>query len=692
MSEQLHPTGAVFISYASEDAEAAARICEALRAVGIEVWFDRSELRGGDAWDSQIKKEIHDCALFMPLISVHTNERIEGYFRGEWTLATRRLVNRAHDAAFLVPVVVDGTREADARVPEEFFRAQWTWLPAGETPPAFTRRVRQLLGLDPASAPACAAVTGTFEPRARTAGSVRPRRTALARSFGLSLTALLLVLGGGAFWYFQGTSDPPTAKPELATVAPVVPIAPNDKSIAVLPFADMSPGKDQEYMSDGIAEELLNLLAQVPDLKVIARTSSFAFKGQNIEVSEIAKRLNVAHVLEGSVRTSGNRLRITAQLVRTADSTHLWSERYDRPMDDIFAVQDEIAGAVVEQLKIKLLSAVPKVRKANPDAYALYLQALQLGRQYSHAGMEQSISLYQQALAIDPTYTAAWNGLAVGYSDQAYLGRGPRSAEEGFGLARETVNKALAIDRHYAPAHALLAWIAMVYDHDLMAAARHLKRALLDDAAGPFVIGVASELASNLGYRNTAMKLQEYVAARDPVNAGGHGGLAYLHYMAGRWADAIVSARSELTLAPDAIGSHYRIGVSLLLKGDAQAALREMQAEPDEGWRLTGLALVYHALGKKAESNASLADLVRKHEKSWSSSAAWVLAFRGETDEAFNRMDKAVAFRDTGVVHFHLEPLLSNLRDDPRWLPFLRKVGLAPEQLAAIEFEVKVPQ
>src|SRR5688572_29073170 len=157
MPEQCPPTGAVFLSYASEDAEAAARICEALRTAGVEVWFDRNELRGGDAWDSQIKKQIHDCALFIPLISAHTNARIEGYFRGEWHLATRRLVNRAHDAAFLMPVVVDETREADARVPEEFLQTQWTWLPGGEAPPAFAMRVRQLLGLDYAAAPSAEA-------------------------------------------------------------------------------------------------------------------------------------------------------------------------------------------------------------------------------------------------------------------------------------------------------------------------------------------------------------------------------------------------------------------------------------------------------------------------------------------------------------------------------------------------------
>ena len=223
-------------------------------------------------------------------------------------------------------------------------------------------------------------------------------------------------------------------------------IAADDKSIAVLPFVNMSSDKEQEYFSDGMSEELLNLLSQVPELKVIARTSSFAFKGKDIKVEQIAKELNVAHVLEGSVRKSGNKVRITAQLIRTADSTHLWSETYDRPLDDIFAVQDEIAGAVVEQLKIKLLGAVPKTRKANPEAYTLFLQAVQLDRQYTQAGLEQSIALYQQALAIDPTYTAAWVGLAGDYAGQAFLGHGPRSADENVRLMRAALNKALSID------------------------------------------------------------------------------------------------------------------------------------------------------------------------------------------------------------------------------------------------------
>ncbi len=273
MTEQPRRAGAVFLSYASQDAEAASRICEALRNAGIEVWFDRSELRGGDAWDAQIKKQIHDCVLFIPLISAHTNARSEGYFRGEWHLATRRLHNMADDAAFLVPVVVDDTREADARVPEEFFRAHWTRLPGGEAPPAFGQRVRQLLGVDHAAALATQSATpGANEPGSRTAGALRPRGAPFLRRHVLPLVAVLLAVVGALAWYYVGSRESPAAKPATTVVEAV----PNDKSIAVLPFADMSAAKDQEYFADGLSEELLNLLAKMPEATILSRVQAAA--------------------------------------------------------------------------------------------------------------------------------------------------------------------------------------------------------------------------------------------------------------------------------------------------------------------------------------------------------------------------------------------------------------------------------
>jgi TolB-like protein len=208
-----------------------------------------------------------------------------------------------------------------------------------------------------------------------------------------AILTLLLLLGGGAFWYYQRARETAmmASPPGVSTV-----VTATDRSIAVLPFVNMSPDKDQEFFADGISEELLNLLSQVPELRVIARTSSFSFKGKEVDIAEIARKLNVANVLEGSVRTSGDTVRITAKLVRASDSSHLWSQTYDRPMSDVFKVQDEIAGTVVAQLKIKLLGAAPKLRVTDPKAYALFLQAREVMRQYNAEAIEQAIVLYRQ--------------------------------------------------------------------------------------------------------------------------------------------------------------------------------------------------------------------------------------------------------------------------------------------------------
>src|SRR5215475_6695694 len=233
----------------------------------------------------------------------------------------------------------------------------------------------------------------------------------------------------------------------------------SETSIAVLPFVDMSQAKDQGYFSDGISEELLNLLTKVPQLKVAARTSSFSFKGKGVEIQEIARQLHVANVLEGSVRRSGEQLRITAQLVRAAEGYHLWSETYDRKMDDVFKIQDEIAGEVVKELKVKLLGAAPKVRTTDPKAYALYLQARELGRQLTPEAFAKSDALLRQVLEIDPRYAPAWNQLAVNFINKA--GNGLMPSQEGYARAREAAEKALAIDPDYALTHSLLGWTAM---------------------------------------------------------------------------------------------------------------------------------------------------------------------------------------------------------------------------------------
>src|SRR6059058_4067716 len=463
-----------------------------------------------------------------------------------------------------------------------------------------------------------------------------------------------------------------------------------EKSIAVLPFVNMSEDKANEYFSDGISEELLNLLAKIPKLQVTARTSSFAFKGKEIGIPEIARTLHVAHVLEGSVRKAGNSVRITAQLIKAGTDTHLWSQTYDRKLDDIFAIQDEIAADVVKQLKITLLGAAPKARTTDPEAYALYLQAVQLGRQFTAEPFQQSDALYRKVLAIDPRYAPAWYGLARNFGNET--GQGLLPGKEGFAQAREAAVRALAIDPDYAPAHAQLGWIAMYGDSDLVGAAQHLERALALDPADLRVLTTSVTLLQSLGRLDEALALEEAAVRRDPVNVTTLFNLGYHQRMAGRLDAAISSFRTVLSLSPSNGGAHCQLGIALLLKGDAKGALAEIEQETSEIYKMIGLPLAYHALGRKADSDAALAALIAKYEKDGPSNIASVYAYRGEADKAFEWLDKAVEYGDGGLGEIVTDNLFDKIHADPRWLAFLRKIGKAPEQLAKVEFKVTLPQ
>jgi len=476
-----------------------------------------------------------------------------------------------------------------------------------------------------------------------------------------------------------GAALPPAGEP-----------APAQPSIAVLPFVNMSSDKEQEYFSDGISEELLNLLAKIPQLQVTARTSSFAFKGKEIGITEVARQLHVAHVLEGSVRKSGNSVRITAQLIKAATDTHLWSQTYDRKLDDVFAIQDEIAADVVKQLKVTLLGAAPTARTTDPAAYALYLQAVQLGWHGTAEAFEQSDALFRKVLVIDPRYAPAWTGLAENLYREADLGL--LSNKEGYSQAREAAMKAVAIDPDYAPAHARLGYIAMLGDNDLAGGARHFERALALDPSDPEVLRLSAVLLRTLGRLDEAVALDEAVVRRDPVNVSALLSLANCQRMAGRHDAAIASIRTGLSLAPGRGEEHADLGTALLLKGDAPGALAEIEQETSGPWKMFGLPMAYHALGRKADSDAALTALIAKYEKDGPYNIAYVYAYLGEADQAFAWLDKAIEYGDPGLGDIVPENLFEKIHADARWLPFLRKVGKAPEQLAKIEFKVTLPQ
>jgi len=462
-----------------------------------------------------------------------------------------------------------------------------------------------------------------------------------------------------------------------------------DKSIAVLPFVDMSSSGDQEYFSDGLSEELSNVLAKIPDLRVISRSSSFTVKGKDIDVPTIAAKFNVSHVLEGSVRTDGNRVRITAQLIDARSDTHLWSETYDRNLIDIFAIHDEIAAHVVEALKLTLLRDAPKVWKTDPAAYTLYLQARYVGNLGASENLQTSIELYQQVLAIDPGYVPAWDGMAEGLLNQANVGLRPG---EGYEPAREAAKKALALDPGFARSHGRLGWISLFQDGDLAAAARHYQRALALDSTDLISLGGAAILTGKLGRLDEAIAVHEYVVARDPIGPVGHSSLGIANLYAGHLDAAAANFRTTLTLSKDYLGAHCLLGMTMLLRGESEKALPVIEQESFEPFRLICLALVYHALGDASKSDTALHTLIGDHAEGWAYNIAYIFADRGDADAAFEWLEQAVENQDGGLADIAVQPFFAKLVGDPRWREFLDKVGKSEEQMAMIEFSVILPE
>ncbi len=497
----------------------------------------------------------------------------------------------------------------------------------------------------------------------------------------------------------------------------------SDNSIAVLPLKNWTGDPNQEYFADGLSEELLNLLARVPALRVIARSSSFAYKDQNKKISEIANELDVDHVLEGSVRGfSDEKVRITVQLSQASDESHMWSETYDRELSDIFAIQDEIAASVVDELRVKLLDAIPRAQQADTRAYATYLRARELSPA-NQADPERSIALFREALAIDPDYAEAWSGLAENFIYLAgkvrleSIGKvlaGPRCSPgeepatssnligEAVEEARCAANRALKIDPENAFALASLGRIAMVYDGNLAVAASHMERALELAPANAQILRQVAILSGNLHRVDQAVGLLEYAVARDPLSPAVHNNLALNYYYARDWDKAISTYRTVLRLSSSPVGVHSWIGISLVFDGQPEAGLEAINKErhPDEEkdhierrpWRLIGQAVAYHALGRIDESEDALQALIEDYGEEWGSSVAYVLAYRGDADRAFEWLGKAKENNDSGLSEIAAEPAFDKLRSDPRWLPFLESINKAPEQLATIEFSVAPPR
>ena len=459
----------------------------------------------------------------------------------------------------------------------------------------------------------------------------------------------------------------------------------NQPSIAVLPFANMSDDASNEYFSDGISEEVLNLLAGISELRVISRSSAFSFKGKNAPIPLIAEQLNVAHVLEGSVRKAGNTVRITAQLIEANTDTHLWSETYDRELDDIFAIQDEIAATVVEKLRLTLLGEAPYSQPIDPAAYSLFLQARHVRRLQTADSLREAERLYKQSLALEPNYVPNWIGLSAVYDNQILTSLLP--AEEGYALAQEAVDRALEIDPESAAALDSLGWIVDRRDNSLAQAASYVRRALELESHDLDVLASAARVLTSLGRLDEATVIREYVVARDPLNPIRHNNLGALKIYNRNYAEAKINMSRILEISPDYLGGRFFVGLTDLLMGDAEAALGHFDQETDDSWRLKGQALANFSLGRHEDANAALAKLIEIAGEQWPTDVAHVYAYWNDLGNAFKWLEYDLE-NPGGWGEGRLDPLFDNLHADPRWQAHLEKLGVSDAQLVQIDFDV----
>jgi len=658
------PSRAVFLSYASEDAPAAQRVAEALRSAGIEVWFDREELRGGDAWDRRIREQIHDCRLFIGVISAHTEARDEGYFRREWKLAVDRTHDMDEHKAFLVPVVIDTTSERGAHVPEKFRELQWTRLAGGATPPAFVERVRRLLSPESSPDPA-------RSPGSAVSNSAPASRTPIGRRMGVlyGTIAAVLLLAIGYFGLDR------LNRPKSSALAAA--------SIAVLPLANESGEASQQYFSDGISEDLITALSQFPGLKVIGRTSAFQFRDSKEDSRSIGAKLGVAHLLEGSVRKSGDMIRVSTELIDTTDGSTQWSERYDRPYKDLFALQDEITHAVAGALRTKLLAGEhASAQNERPpsgslDAYNAVLHGRFYGSRRTEGDYRKAIESYTQAIELDPRYALAWSELSLAWTalgaDYIY---GAAPVQEAYAKAREAADRALALSPDLAAAHIARGVVLQVVDFDWRGAEAEFRRAMElapNDSEAKFYSGV--QLAT-FGQIEPAIELTRQALATEPLRADWHKQLSYYLLALNRLDEAEGAIRRAIELQPASEVFHYALTIIEVQRGNADAALAAAQQEPPGEWQVDSFALARQIGDDRSAADGALRTLIDKYGGVDAFEIAEVYALRNDANATFEWLDRALSDRDSDIGTLLYDPFILRYKDDPRFAAFCKKVGL----------------
>lgn len=466
---------------------------------------------------------------------------------------------------------------------------------------------------------------------------------------------------------------------------------PTPNCIAVLPFANIGSDPDIDYFSDGLAEELLNVLSKIRGLRVAARTSSFSFKDKRMTVSEIGNALQVSSIVQGSIRMAGRRMRISVQLVKVEDGFQLWSEAYDRTMDDIFAVQDDIARCVVEEVRSRVMAdggpaesgtqilrevaAAVKGRSANPEAQRL----LMLGRHFLDRTMREdavkAITHFREAVDLDPNFALCWAELGRAYSVQT--GKAWLAVDEGFQLSLDATERSLTLEPDLAEAHAQMGRIRAVFKWDLVGALASYSRALELAPGNTVVMDGASVLEYKLGNIDRAIELSHQVLAQDPLSGAVWHNLGLFSYCAGLLQESETAFRRALELNPQRIATPAMLALVLADAGRMAEAFEMARTEPDVFWRLWALAILHWLDKEVMRADSTLAEILAIASDGDIFQIAEIYAVRGETDKAFDWLQRAADARDTGVTHMYPDPRFRSLHADPRWQELLHKTGFA---------------
>ncbi len=664
------PGRAVFLSYASQDAEAAQQLCNALRAAGVEVWFDQSELRGGDAWDALIRRQIKGCYLFVPIISANTQSREEGYFRREWNLAVARTLDMAEGRAFLLPIIIDGTSDSQAMVPEKFREVHWTRLPAGANTDAFVDHVRRLLSPDAATPTATSVRSSASLTSPLGAASTRSMPPASRRFVPWIVSgSLILVMGYFVVDKFVRPVRPvPAAEAPVTVPAPV--FNPPAHSIAVLPFTNMSGDKEQDYFSDGLSEELLNSLARIND---------FYFKGEHADLATIAHKLNVASVLEGSVRRSGHTIRVTAQLNNALTGYHLWSQTYDRDLGDVLKLQTDIATAVASALKVTLLGDVAaKIEiggTRNPSAFDAYLLASNAYRHFgpvnlaagglNEEGLQSAIAAYTEAIHADPDYALAYAGRSLAFADLARaLVKGPEVGDY-LNKAQLDAHRAIALTSDLADGHLALANF-FAGSLELSGALQEYERALALAPGDARVLREYGAFAVLIGRSEAGLGAAHRLLVLDPLNSMNHFGLGVSLLFARRYGEAKKAFTDAKALGQDDVSVNMWLGISYYVSGDFERARATCvkAGEVNGPWCL---AMIYDKLGRHTEAETMLAKVRTIGGDRLAEGYADVYAQWGDTARALDWLETAMRNRDPYLAYTKVNFFFDPLRNEPRF-------------------------